>query len=227
LRADQQKSGKTVRIVCISDTHELHRELDVPPGDILIHAGDFTFMSKRPSMVADFDRWLGELPHPTKLVIPGNHDSLVESGEVTRLRNATLLINRGMESHGLRIWGTPLTSLYGGAFGRTDPEDRRRIYAGIPPDTDILVTHGPPYGILDCEHGSSRHQGCKVLLETVQRLKPRLHVFGHVHGSYGSVKVGSTIFANAALFTEFGDVDRKALHFDIPVTPAEGNRGKS
>jgi Icc-related predicted phosphoesterase len=185
LESGYEEARRTVRIVCISDTHELHRELDIPAGDILIHAGDFTFMSKRPSKVADFDRWLGELRHPIKIVIRGNHDSLVEAGVVTRLLNATLLINRGMEGHGLKIWGSPLTSLYGGAFGRSDPEERRRIYAEIPSNTDVLVTHGPPYGILDCEHGSAKHQGCKLLLETVQRLKPRLHVFGHVHGGYG------------------------------------------
>jgi Icc-related predicted phosphoesterase len=184
-------------------------------------------MSQSHSKVADFDRWLGELPHATKIVIPGNHDSLVESGEVTSLLNATLLINRGMESHGLKIWGSPLTSLYGGAFGRSDPEDRRRIYAEIPPDTDILITHGPPYGILDCEHTSSSHQGCPVLLETVFKLKPRLHVFGHVHGSHGSVTIGPTIFANAALFTEFGDVDRTPHQFVIPVTPKGNIPGKS
>jgi predicted phosphohydrolase len=210
--------GKTIRVVCISDTHELHRELDIPPGDILIHAGDFTFMSKSPSKVKDFDRWLGELPHATKIVIPGNHDSLVESGAVPRLLNATLLINRGTKSHGLNIWGSPLTSLYGGAFGRSDPEDRRRIYAEIPLNIDILITHGPPFGILDCEHQSSSHQGCPVLLEVVKRLKPRLHVFGHVHGGYGSLMSEGTIFANAALFTEFGDIDRKPLQFAIRVS---------
>jgi Icc-related predicted phosphoesterase len=227
LRAVPQKPGNTVRIVCISDTHELHRELDIPPGDILIHAGDFTFMSQRPSKVADFDRWLGELPHPTKIVIPGNHDSLVESGTVTSLLNATLLINRGIESHGLKIWGSPLTSRNSGAFGCSDPEERRRIYAEIPPDADILITHGPPYGILDCEHVSSSHQGCRVLLETVLKLKPRLHVFGHVHGGHGRVTIGPTIFANAALFTELSDVDRRPLVFVIPVTPVGNILGKS
>jgi Icc-related predicted phosphoesterase len=218
LRADTEKPGKTVRIVCISDTHELHRELDIPPGDILIHAGDFTFMSGRPSKVADFDRWLGELPVPTKIVIPGNHDFLVEAGAVKRLMNATLLINRGMESHGLNIWGSPLTSLYGGAFGRSDPEARRRIYAEIPPEIDILITHGPPYGILDCEHLSSEHQGCPVLLDVVTRLKPRLHVFGHVHGGYGTVTVGQTIFANGAMLSEDCDVNRRPLQFALKVS---------
>ena len=50
-----------MRIVCIGDTHELHRELVVPPGDLLVHAGDFTFHSKPPSIVSDFDAWLGSL----------------------------------------------------------------------------------------------------------------------------------------------------------------------
>ena len=217
MKADPRYSGKTIRIVCVSDTHELHREVEIPCGDILIHAGDFTFFSKRPSMTADFDRWLGELPHAAKIVVPGNHEFLVEAGTAPSLLNATLLINRGMESHGLKIWGSPLTNLNGGAFGRSDPEERRRIYAQIPPDTDILITHGPPYGILDCEHLSSKHQGCQVLLDAVMKVRPRLHVFGHVHGAYGLVNIGPTIFVNAALLTEFGDVDRKPIRLAISV----------
>jgi len=217
LKTDPRYSGKTIRIICVSDTHELHREIEIPSGDILIHAGDFTFFSQRSSATADFDRWLGELPHAAKIVVPGNHEFLVEAGTAPSLLNATLLINRGMESHGLKIWGSPLTNLNGGAFGRSDSEERRRIYAQIPPDTDILITHGPPYGILDCEHLSSKHQGCQVLLDVVMKVKPRLHVFGHIHGGYGTITIGPTIFVNAALLTEFGDVDRKPIHLAISV----------
>ena len=216
LSKDASGTGNTVRVVCISDTHELHRELDVPHGDILIHAGDFTMFSRRPSVIADFDRWLGELPHRAKIVIPGNHEFLIEAGTAPVLRNATLLIDRGIESHGLRVWGSPLT-INGGAFSKSDPEERRRIYKQIPEATDILITHGPPYGILDREAGSANHQGCEVLLEFVTNIKPHLHVFGHVHTGYGTSKVGDTIFANAAMLTEFGDVDRSPILFDIPV----------
>jgi len=85
------KRRQSLTIVCISDTHELHGELVVPGGDLLIHAGDFSFFSKRPSMYRDFDRWLGELPHPYKVVIPGNHEFLLEEPRTRSIiTNATL-----------------------------------------------------------------------------------------------------------------------------------------
>ena len=85
-------------------------------------------------MYADFNAWLGELPHPIKIVVPGNHEFLLEGDDqaARRLSNATLLINRGVEACGLRIWGSPVTALYGGAFGLSSIPDRRRIYQQIP-----------------------------------------------------------------------------------------------
>ena len=81
--------------MCISDTHELHRELRVPAGDLLIHAGDFTFFGKSTRAIRDFNDWLGELPHAQKVVIPGNHEYMLESDPRLRglITNATLLIN--------------------------------------------------------------------------------------------------------------------------------------
>src|SRR5437868_4454902 len=108
-----------MRIVCISDTHEQHRDLVLPPGDLLIHAGDFTWFSQRRSMIRDFNSWLGELPHRYKLVIPGNHEFAFEADTklASEITNATLLINEPTEIEGLKIWGSPATPLYGGAFG--------------------------------------------------------------------------------------------------------------
>src|ERR1700734_3849634 len=101
---------KSVTIVLLSDTHELHRDVEVPPGDLLIHAGDITFCSRDPAVLPNFNEWLGELPHPHKVVIPGNHDSLLlrETGR-NQITNAHLLINSGVEVEGLRIWGSPVT----------------------------------------------------------------------------------------------------------------------
>lgn len=210
-------TSKPLRIVCISDTHELHDELTVPAGDVLVHAGDFTYMSQRPSMLRDFNRWLGTLPHPVKIVVPGNHDFLLEASDnpAAMISNATLLINSGATIGGLRIWGSPMTPLYGGAFGRRDEADRRRIYAPMPADLDILVTHTPPYGILDSEHGSKAHGGCPVLTDFVAGRKPRLHVFGHIHCGYGMLRAGEQMFVNAALFTEYGDVDRHPILVEL------------
>jgi predicted phosphodiesterase len=205
-----------MRIVLISDTHGLHRQLEVPAGDLLIHAGDFTMNSKPGWMYRHFDIWLGELPHRFKIVIPGNHDWLLEDprnrGAIT---NATLLIDSGLEVEGLKIWGSPTTPLYGGAFGMSRPEGRKRHWEQIPEGLDILITHGPPLGILDHGGHSERREGCPELLEAAFRAKPRVHIFGHVHGGFGTLQSVHTLFVNASLLAEDGRLSRKPVVVDL------------
>jgi len=192
-----------MRIILIADTHGLHRQLAVPGGDLLIHAGDFTMFSKPPLIISDFNGWLGSLPHRHKVIIPGNHEFTLEDphdrGEIT---NAILLVDSAVEIEGMRIWGSPTTPLYGGAFGMSMAADRKRHWAQIPDGLDILVTHGPPLGILDHGPGSERREGCPELLEAVLQSRPRLHVFGHVHAGYGMLRMADTIFANASVVGE-------------------------
>jgi Icc-related predicted phosphoesterase len=199
-------------IVCISDTHELHREVDVPDGDILIHAGDFTMFSRSTAAILDFNEWFGELPHRHKIVVPGNHEFFLEADPAKDrlLSNATVLIDKNVTVMGLKIWGSPITPLSGGAFGKSDPTDRAKLYASIPADTNILVTHGPPYGILD--NGA----GCPGLRKAVDRLKPQLHLFGHVHGAYGMVAAEDTVFVNAALLGLEGGIASQPVALRIP-----------
>lgn len=204
-----------MRIVCISDTHELHRELEVPRGDILIHAGDFTMFSGRPAMIRDFNKWLGELPHPHKIVIFGNHEFAFEKNEKLRhtITNATVLMNEAAEVAGFTVWGSPITPLYGVAYGRSSAADREAIYKQIPEKIDILVTHGPPYGVLDTADGS--RAGCTELRKAVVRVRPRLHVFGHIHSGYGTFATKSTMFVNAALLGKFGALDKQPIVLEI------------
>jgi Icc-related predicted phosphoesterase len=207
-----------MRIVLISDTHGLHRQLEVPSGDLLIHAGDFTFYSKPPSIISDFNNWLGSLPHRHKVVVPGNHEYILEEprnrGTIT---NATLLVDSGVEVEGLKIWGSPTTPLYGGAFRMSRPEDRKRHWKQIPDDLDILITHGPPFAILDHGGSAERREGCPQLLEAVFRAFPRLHVFGHIHAGYGTLRTSGTIFVNASLLGDSGNLDRKPIVIDLQV----------
>ena len=205
-------------IVCIADTHELHREIDVPNGDILIHAGDFTMFSKNAAAILDFNEWLGELPHAEKLVVPGNHEFFLEADQSRRsvVSNATILIDEGIKVMGLRIWGSPVTPLLGGAFGLSSPVDRARLYAKIPNDVDILVTHGPPYGILDSTPVSAHPGGCPELLKAVSRLHPKLHVFGHIHGAHGVNNCEETLFVNAALLGPQGDLSKSPITIRMP-----------
>ena len=174
--------------------------------------------SKSAAAILDFNDWLGELPHRFKLVVPGNHEFFLESDPSRRklISNATLLVNEGVEIMGLKIWGSPTTTLYGGAFGVSSPADRTKLYAKIPRDTNILVTHGPPHGILDLYPGSLHNAGCFELLEAVTRLKPRLHVFGHVHGAHGTVNTEETLFVNAALLGLNGDLGQAPVVLRIP-----------
>jgi Icc-related predicted phosphoesterase len=205
-----------MRIVCIADTHELHRDLAVPPGDLLIHAGDITVMSKRPWMYRHFDLWLGELPHRHKIVIPGNNDYLLEDPKERKvITNATLLVDSGVEIEGIRLWGSPVTPLYGGAFGKSKPEDRSRHWAQIPEGLDILITHGPPFGVLDHCGSAERREGCPQLFEAVFRAKPRVHIFGHVHHGYGLLRTSDTQFVNCSLMGEDGRLSRTPIVIDF------------
>lgn len=210
----------TLRIVCISDTHQLESELVVPPGDVLIHAGDFTFFGKGARAIANFNSWLGELPHRYKILTGGNHEYAIESDPALRklITNGTLLLNEPVMVGPAKVWGSPLTALHGGAFGISNPADRVKIYDSIPPDTDILVTHGPPYGILDnspTEYAGPA--GDRELLEAVLRIRPRLHVFGHVHAGYGVRSTQHTVFVNAALFGPNGSLDNRPIVLEMSV----------
>ncbi len=206
---------RPIRVVCISDTHELHRGLFVPNGDLLIHAGDFTFWNHT-SKIQDFNDWLGKLPHPHKVVIPGNHDRAFaqDKRQRAKITNAVLLINEGATICGLNIWGSPVTC-DDTAYGYSQPEDRAALYETIPANTDILVTHGPPYGVLDHEPGSDERQGCLELRKAVMRVQPRLHVFGHVHTGYGVMPTKSTLFVNASLLGLAGDLENRPIAMDI------------
>ena len=205
--------ASSMRIVCISDTHEQHREANIPLGDLLIHAGDLTQFSKRSGVIVDFNRWLGELPHPHKIVIFGNHDYALEAEPQLRaqITNATILVNEAALVCGIHVWGSPTTSLYGGAFGASLAKDRERVYSMMPPETEIVVTHSPPEGVLD----GVVSRGCPELRRAIERVRPRLHVFGHVHESYGLERTAKTTFVNAALIGVGGRLDRQPIVLEL------------
>ncbi len=190
-----------MKIICISDTHNLHKDLKIPDGDILIHAGDMTCVGGI-NEIKEFNEWLGTLPHRHKIVIAGNHDlflDYVPSMAKALITKAIYLNDSGVEIEGLKIWGSPISPNYQDwAFNRERGEEVRKHWEMIPEDTDILITHCPPFGILDF-NDKGKHEGCQDLLAIVQqKIKPRLHVFGHLHDAHGQVKIGETIFVNAS-----------------------------
>ncbi|HEY5214701.1 MAG TPA: metallophosphatase domain-containing protein [Acidobacteriaceae bacterium] len=196
-----------VRIICISDTHGKHAGLLVPDGDILIHAGDFMTYGNAPREIVDFNAWLGRQPHRHKIVIAGNHDRLFESHPIPAralITNGIYLEDSGVELDGLTFWGSPVQPPFNHwAFNVERGAAIRRHWDKIPLETDVLVTHGPPCGILDQTGSNTPHLGCEELTKVVENIAPRLHLFGHIHGGHGRVRDSAgTEFVNASVLNE-------------------------
>jgi predicted phosphohydrolase len=191
-----------LRIVCISDTHGLHRQIAVPPGDVLVHAGDLTAHGELDEL-RDLNDWLGSLPHPHKVVIAGNHDWCFEQ-EPERaqalLTHAIYLADADVSVAGLRFYGSPWTAGFGGwAFTRS-PLALSYHWTELPDEIDVLITHGPPLGGLD-QNAKGEHLGDEALAEAVRRVRPRLHIFGHIHEGYGRTKWDGVTLVNASACT--------------------------
>jgi len=209
------KTSGTVRFVCLSDTHEDELELEVPNGDVLIHSGDFSYKGEGPK-IAKFNNFLGSLPHQYKIVIAGNHDITFheEFYEQTwqrfhrkkqdcktikaSLTNCIYLEDSMVTVFGINIYGSPWQPYFANwAFNLPRGPPLQQVWAKIPAATDILVTHGPPFG-----HGdtTSDHKVCgdQDLLEMIKTIRPALHVCGHIHEGYGVTQEGPTVCVNAA-----------------------------
>ena len=182
-----------MRIVCISDTHSLHRQVEVPEGDVLVVAGDVTREGEIES-VYDLAIWLAGLPHAHKVIIPGNHDFCFDvshrrfDGWAKRMLeerrpNIHFLLDSARTLLGYRFYGSPwVPNLSGWAF-----YDRGRdMFRDAPTDVEVLVTHGPPWLARDSDDKGHFHYGSGALAAYSQRCpKLLLHVFGHVHEGYG------------------------------------------
>jgi Icc-related predicted phosphoesterase len=190
-------------IVAISDTHNLHHQVTLPKGDILVHSGDVSSQGKEREIVA-FLNWFSAQPHKHKVFIAGNHDFYFENTPVSDVNklipdNVIYLNDSGVTIEGIRIWGSPVQPwFYDWAFNRKRGEDIRKHWALIPQNTDILLTHGPAYGIHD-KTTRGEKVGCVDLRETIDKIQPKLFVCGHIHEGYGVLDNGQTTFINASV----------------------------
>ena len=200
-----------MKILHLSDTHGAHRRTgDLPEADVFVHSGDFT-MTGTEAEAIDFLNWLCDLPYKHKIFICGNHDECLYGanidgldGNVHYLCNSRIVIdevtlhhkniNSCKETKGIKFYGIPLF-MGDSMFGK-----QNRFYEKIPVDTDVLITHCPPCGILDFD--DVRNWGSEKLLSAVTKLSPRAHLFGHIHKSHGIEQIGSTIYSNAAIMNE-------------------------
>ncbi|EPE24184.1 Metallo-dependent phosphatase [Glarea lozoyensis ATCC 20868] len=186
-------SHPPIRLTCISDTHT--NTISVEPGDVLIHAGDLTNQGTVAEIQAQID-WLASLPHKAKIVIAGNHDSYLDvrsrraedAGKkldwkgIRYLENESLTVEFKAQGRKLEFWGGPEIPACGGkdfAFQYPRTSSPSQWESRIPPTTDILITHTPPLHHLDLS------LGCASLLARLWTIRPKVHIFGHVHSGHG------------------------------------------
>jgi Icc-related predicted phosphoesterase len=192
-----------MKLCIISDTHNYHKRLaKLPDADVIIHAGDFTSVGHSHEIV-NFMQWYSKLPYKYKIIIAGNHDWLFETHRILALekipKGVIYLEDSGVEIDEIKFWGTPVQKPFNNwAFNR--PEEKlAQHWAAIPDDTDVLITHSPPYSIMDFVPWDRSHEGSPSLYkEIVERIKPKVHIFGHIHEGYGIKVIEDTTFINAS-----------------------------
>ena len=200
-----------IKIDCVSDLHGAYPVLY--GGDLLIVAGDLTACD-RLDQYAQFFIWLARQQYRKKVVRGGNHDGFFTG--VNPKEAAKELVGMGgydfeylcdsaCEFEGYKIWGAPWTPIFYDWHFMLNRQDIAKKWALIPEDTDILITHGPPFGTLDTVSPRRTHRcGCEELASRLEQLQDlKLHVFGHIHGSGLSyIKKGDTVFVNASILDE-------------------------
>lgn len=221
-----------MKIVLLSDTHGQHRKLEVPAGDVLVHAGDICqsmgFSGRMRDLrneeeIRDFNDWLGTLPHKHKVVIAGNHDFLFQRKKWEArglITNATYLEDSSCMIEGVRFYGSPWQPAMGWWAFNEYREKLADRWSSIPDDTGVLITHGPPNGICDLA-GGIENAGCEALLSRVREVRPLLHVFGHIHEGRGVHTEGGTFFYNAALVDNRYHIAHAPIVHDLSLTPEE------
>jgi len=217
-----------MRIVCISDTHNRLGDVEVPAGDLLLHAGDHT-LSFKGSRVKDHTgaiSALASLPHKHKVFIAGNHDFEFQTNGpsmrefVGKFKNSGLYylehetIELEINSQKIKIFGSPWQPwFYNWAFNLSRGPALAKKWDEIPQDVDIVLTHTPAHGTLD--RVGNEHVGCEELATRLAIIKPRLHVSGHIHCGYGEAFAHGTHYVNAALVNNSYKIVNDPIVVDI------------
>ena len=228
-----------MRFICISDTHSLHREmsykvtdfLDPNQDNILIHSGDLTNVGKEHD-VKEFIYWIQNLQgFSDKIFIAGNHEMSFESKpnwlyqyineenlsqcDCVYLEDSSFTIESPEFSHPIKFYGSPWQPRFFDWAFNVDRDKIHVYWEKIPEDVDVLISHSPPFGILDKVIGRNDFLGCESLLNHVNRIKPLIHCYGHIHSGYGIIKKNDTLFVNASICTENYIPSHKPIIIDV------------
>jgi len=200
-----------MKIYHISDTHGSHKSLTIPDVDVLVFSGDCSnprdpYTSHQE--VLNFINWFEDQPTKYKIFVAGNHDIAIERRLIDmRSYNFTYLENESVEIEGLKFWGSPISPSFGVGWGFNKSRDKMyQLWDTIPKDTDCIITHGPPKGILDL-NSNVESCGCSALAKTVDKIRPQLVMFGHIHDNdkvknSGLLLRDSIIYSNGSVVND-------------------------
>jgi Icc-related predicted phosphoesterase len=208
-----------MRTTTISDTHSAHSYLKLSGGDVLIHAGDLCNRGTEMEVI-DFLNWFEKQDYQYKIFIAGNHDFYFESEsreDIYNLipSNITYLNDNSVKIEGMKIWGSPITPyFFNWAFNRHRGTEIIKHWELIPDDVDVLITHGPPFGILDMTTDKT-HAGCADLMNKIEKINPRYHIFGHIHEGYGIHKTEKTTYINSSIMDSRYNLVNQPINIDL------------
>lgn len=216
-----------MRICFVSDTHTKTHEMvhRIHPCDVLVHCGDFTFAGKF-SQVKRFAKWLNQQPAKHKIVIAGNHDLSFESHHQdyqfvipyleNNVENVHYLHNKSVDINGIKFYGSPYQPTFNNwAFNLPRMSYQLQYcWDEIPDDADVVVTHGPPYGVLDANE-LGKHCGCELLRGRLEKVNPMIHAFGHIHEGHGFVLEDGVSYINASICNEKYEPVNKPIYVDL------------
>jgi Icc-related predicted phosphoesterase len=199
-----------LKIDCISDTHNKHKKIILPGGDILIHSGDVSGRGES-GEILPFLNWYADQDYSHLILVPGNHDFGFERNpelwaKCCEERGITLLNDSGVTIEGIKFWGSPIQPwFYSWAFNRARTQAEatskhpwiKPHWDLIPMDTEVLITHGPPHGILDMVPRGEM-VGCEELYKKIVQTSIKLHVFGHIHEGSGHKYLHGRTYVNAS-----------------------------
>ncbi len=207
-----------LKILHISDTHQNFPD-NLPEADVLVHTGDYSFIYKSAPLVKQieelkkFNDYLGSIKQNYRIIFytSGNHDKIFEKEPKLAkklLTNAIVLNDKSFVFEGIKFYGTPSQPEFANWYFNHSLEERIIKYAAIPDDTNVLLTHCPPEGILDLvssiAYSAGERVGCSRLRwEIENRIKPQLHCYGHIYENNGIKEINGIKYSNACIMDDY------------------------
>jgi calcineurin-like phosphoesterase family protein len=203
----------------------------LPKADILIHAGDCTNIG-RENEISEFVYWFQNLKgFGTKIFVAGNHDwgfewknpwlyqyindENLSQSDCYYLEDSEMIITDPEFSKPIKIYGSPWQPEFMNWAFNVPRNQLYKYWEKIPLDTQILITHSPAYGMCDKVENRPPSLGCESLIKYIDKIKPKIHITGHIHSGRGIIEKDGTIFINASICTERYEPINKPIVIDF------------